>query len=710
METPSSSPSLAPPRPSPSSPSQGSSPSSTFCSIPDLTLSSTDQERDSTETTIFSIYSMYGDGAATAAAAWPASAFDDSPQELDLSLGDSFSYNNFVNRTASTYVSKTDSAYIDISLDPRQFSPLANPYERSSLPDSRPSSRSRPVSGCTPSSFNRWDTLEVPPRIPRVPSGRNSPVTSCSSQAGSEVNLPPVLLKPLPTPPQSRPSSHPRRTDSPSSEPPFVPAPPQPSSSLSPPASSQTPPSSPATKLYSKLSSPSSKTSLVPSEGEDLDSFHVRSVYALLHATGVSGDGYEEGVERTRARNRASRASELRAEAAVDGPSAKSRDLPPEEMRVLSSLDRYGFFTVTNHDRLVLLPSAPLLKRLSTVHAGPKAAPPQAVSVNSLPPPSSPLKEAARISKWGRMLEVRSRDRGGNAESWYVKPSKAHKLRQRVYKGIPDRWRNAAWETLMNDFSKSGHEVVVRLKEYYYQEIDKPSSYDIQIDLDVPRTINGHILFHTRYGLGQRSLFHVLHSFSLRCSQCGYVQGMGPIAATLLTYFEPERVYAALSRLHDAYSMHTIFSPGFPGLLEAIYVQERIMQSKMPGVYAALRKHMISTTSYATKWYITLFANSVPFQTQLRLWDAFLLEGQDVFVAAAIAVIWVYRDHITSNSANFETVLSLLSSVFVPEDDDALLFWIEHLLGDKKLRKQMSNWRQEWTQLVRSGKDRGVLL
>ena len=118
---------------------------------------------------------------------------------------------------------------------------------------------------------------------------------------------------------------------------------------------------------------------------------------------------------------------------------------------------------------------------------------------------------------------------------------------------------------------------------------------------------------------------------------------MGPIAATFLNYFEPERVYASLVRLHDSYAMHTVFSPGFPGLLEAIYVQERIMEQTMPDVYAAFKKHMISTTSYATKWYITLFANSVPFQTQLRLWDAFLLEGYDVFIAVAVAIVWAYR-------------------------------------------------------------------
>lgn len=118
---------------------------------------------------------------------------------------------------------------------------------------------------------------------------------------------------------------------------------------------------------------------------------------------------------------------------------------------------------------------------------------------------------------------------------------------------------------------------------------------------------------------------------------------MGPIAATLLCYFDAERVYASLVRLHDTYAMHAIFAPGFPGLLEAIYLQERIMQRSMPLVYDAFKKHMVSTTSYATKWYITLFSNSVPFQTQLRLWDVFLCEGPDLFIVVAVAVVWVYR-------------------------------------------------------------------
>lgn len=185
---------------------------------------------------------------------------------------------------------------------------------------------------------------------------------------------------------------------------------------------------------------------------------------------------------------------------------------------------------------------------------------------------------------------------------------------------------------------------------------------------------------------------------------------MGPLAATLLCYFEPERVYASLVHLHDSYDMHRFFSPGFPGLLEAIYVQERLMEQMIPAVFAAFKKHMISTTSYATKWYITLFANSVPFQTQLRLWDAFLLEGPDVFLFMAIAIVWVYRDHITSDAANFETVLSLMSAFFVPEDEDALLSWIDKALSEKKVRTQMLEWRADWAKLVARGEHTEALL
>jgi Rab-GTPase-TBC domain len=46
-----------------------------------------------------------------------------------------------------------------------------------------------------------------------------------------------------------------------------------------------------------------------------------------------------------------------------------------------------------------------------------------------------------------------------------------------------------------------------------------------------------------------------------------------------------QKAYTFLVRLHDSYAMHEIFRLGFPGLLEALYVQERILERMMPSLY-----------------------------------------------------------------------------------------------------------------------------
>lgn len=100
------------------------------------------------------------------------------------------------------------------------------------------------------------------------------------------------------------------------------------------------------------------------------------------------------------------------------------------------------------------------------------------------------------------MIVAQTRDEGGNVDQWGIRPTKEHKLRERTFKGIPDCWRSAAWEILMNRFTKTGRNELKRLAGQYRHDLDQPSEYDVQIDLDVPRTISGHILFRTRYGQG----------------------------------------------------------------------------------------------------------------------------------------------------------------------------------------------------------------
>ena len=313
-------------------------------------------------------------------------------------------------------------------------------------------------------------------------------------------------------------------------------------------------------------------------------------------------------------------------------------------------------------------------------------------------------REAMRVAKWDRMLEVHRIEPGAACYGLLGGLIKSKKLRKRVYKGIPDRWRAAVWWALLRE--QSDREPTFGTAEHEYRRLlDQPSLHDVQIDLDVPRTISGHVLFHTRYGQGQRSLFHVLHAFSLLCPKCAYCQGMGPIAATLLVYFPPEKAYAVMVQLHNRslFGLHDTFSPGFPGLVENFYVQKKLCEKLCPDVIASLEADGIVISSYATKWYITLYTNVLPFSTQLRLWDCFLLQGKDFLVLVAIAILWSLREQVISGG--FETAMKLLTREFIPVDDDTFLNWIFLVMEREDTQRRIKMARDEYRQLIEQGKE-----
>jgi hypothetical protein len=282
---------------------------------------------------------------------------------------------------------------------------------------------------------------------------------------------------------------------------------------------------------------------------------------ARLEVEGVFGDGWDEGVERTRGG-----ASNTTSRMTMVFPS-KDSVMTDSEREYISSLDRYGFVNTPTRSRsegrLALVPAAPFgkvpkLQVRSSLGVPRQPTPQPQMTPSNLPPPPSPLvpgearsvptqkarkKEEERVAKWMRMMSVGQRDSGRNILSWkWSSNGEGAKHPTRIYKGIPDRWRMAAWWTLAEERAVQAncgpsHQ---SLESDYLARRDGPSENDVQIDLDVPRTISGHALFRTRFGHGQRALFHVLHAFSQACETCGYCQGMGSIAATLLCYFEPE--------------------------------------------------------------------------------------------------------------------------------------------------------------------------
>ncbi|KAG6843938.1 hypothetical protein H0H93_016789 [Arthromyces matolae] len=261
-------------------------------------------QRPTSETTIFSIYSMYGEDRPRTS--WSASTTErkshdnsisppvptvkiripenhhiaeddvDDDDEDDAGLA-------YYEHNDMRYDSKQPLSTNPAALQLRPYTPSASEntsFRTSATSSATTASTSRRISHLQSDSADR-DLVNLPPLPPSIPPSR--------------------YATPVPTPPRQ---------------------------------------SSPSPSNKAALKPSRSKVSLAQSEGEDMDAFHVRNTYAQLEASGVRGDGFEDGVERTRARVGPSRSSQLNADLALDDGTEKSKTLGPKELATLASVDR----------------------------------------------------------------------------------------------------------------------------------------------------------------------------------------------------------------------------------------------------------------------------------------------------------------------------------------------------------------------------------
>ncbi|CAD7687170.1 unnamed protein product [Nyctereutes procyonoides] len=181
------------------------------------------------------------------------------------------------------------------------------------------------------------------------------------------------------------------------------------------------------------------------------------------------------------------------------------------------------------------------------------------------------------------------------------------------------------------------------------------SSWDItQIDLDVNRTFHSHTMFWDCYGAGQRALFTVLSAYSVydTLSEVGYCQGMSKIAAILLMFLPEEDVFWALAQLmtDDRHAMHGFFIPGFPKQPRFQAHHKHILDRALPKLVGPEHllpfrqdEEQMCTGIYTPKWFLQCFIDRTPFSLTLKLWDAYILDGECMLTAMAYTILKVHR-------------------------------------------------------------------
>ncbi|EXF73467.1 TBC domain-containing protein [Colletotrichum fioriniae PJ7] len=298
-------------------------------------------------------------------------------------------------------------------------------------------------------------------------------------------------------------------------------------------------------------------------------------------------------------------------------------------------------------------------------------------------------KEWERSEKWRKMAKIVKKGKDGEGMEFDF-DVKNQKLIDRTWKGIPDRWRASAWYSFMATSARAHKDSPSEdsiITDFHRLQC-RGSPDDVQIDLDVPRTISRHVMFRKRYRGGQRLLFRVLHALSLYFPNTGYVQGMASLAATLLCYFDEEKCFVMLVRMWQLRGLEKLYSPGFDGLMAALNdFQTKWLDGK--DVAKKLTELCIDPTAYGTRWYLTLFNLSIPFAAQLRVWDVFLLLGEnptdspkvpespvtmngiDILHSTSAALIHALRDVLLDS--DFENAMKALTSWIPVKDEDILM-------------------------------------
>lgn len=310
-------------------------------------------------------------------------------------------------------------------------------------------------------------------------------------------------------------------------------------------------------------------------------------------------------------------------------------------------------------------------------------------------------KEWEREEKWRKMAKIVTR--GANSGGMIFEfDTKDAKLISRTWKGIPDRWRATAWYAFLSASAKvtKNSPTDEELIENFYELQEEGSADDVQIDVDIPRTINSHIMFRRRYRGGQRLLFRVLHAMSLYLPDTGYVQGMAALTATLLCYYDEEKAFVMLVRLWQLRGLERLYESGFEGLMEALKDFEENWLAE-GDVAKKLEELNITSTAYGTRWYLTLFNYSIPFPAQLRVWDVFMLLGDasnsnsptssfsgdlDVLHATSAALIDATREILLDS--DFENAMKVLTS-WIPIKDEDLLMRVAK--AEWKIRKKRAS-------------------
>ncbi|PON72787.1 Ribonuclease H domain containing protein [Parasponia andersonii] len=238
-------------------------------------------------------------------------------------------------------------------------------------------------------------------------------------------------------------------------------------------------------------------------------------------------------------------------------------------------------------------------------------------------------------------------------------------LESLVRGGVPKDLRGEVWQAFVG---VKAH----RVERYYHdllaqeRNTDKnkesddlstaASKWKRQIEKDIPRTFPGHPALDEN---GRNSLRRLLLAYAQHNPSVGYCQAMNFFAGLLLLLMPEENAFWALVGILDDYFEGYYTEEMIESQVDQL-VFEELMRDRFPKLVDHLDYLGVQVAWISGPWFLSIFVNTLPWESVLRVWDVLLYEGNRVMLfRTALALMELYGPAlVTTKDAGDATTLS----------------------------------------------------
>lgn len=250
-------------------------------------------------------------------------------------------------------------------------------------------------------------------------------------------------------------------------------------------------------------------------------------------------------------------------------------------------------------------------------------------------------------------------------------------LKMLVRQGIPAPCRRQVWRALSR--CRVADIIEDKGRNYYRNlccrapESEVVSQNKRQISLDLLRTLPQNVRFSSPEADGIRKLQEVLQAFCLHNPGLGYCQGMNFLVGMCLLFMEPEDAFWCLVAITERYFTPNYFDHSLVGAQADQEVLKSMLRDKLPRLQRHLSQLDIELCTVTLNWFLAIFFDSVPFETLLRIWDCFLLEGPKVLFRFSLAILKMHEEVLLTKTDTVSIMRQLKAIARLCYDVDTLI-------------------------------------